>query len=464
MAFAIPTFEEMHALLEAQLKALFPTLDVSRTSFPSLFARALAAAATDNHAHLVATRADLLPDTAESEMLDRWGGIVGRTRKAATPARKADALRLVNTSGTNENVTIGQQLTHTSGLKFQINENATVLAGTEKDVDVVAVDTGSATRLKKGEILTFVTPPTFLAEKVELQLDLNEDGDDKESDGDYRRRVLARFATPPLGGAQNDYVQWALEVSGIKSAYAYPNRAGLGTVDVAALHAGSGSARILTAGEVTALLAKLNTERPVHATVRVLTVVAQPQSVEVRVLDTGEEKYAWDWNDQTQLVVSAWDAGLKKITFTTNRPDTMQAKHRVVLKKVDGTGDGAPLEIESLSSTNAIILKAAPVVAPAVNDEVYSGGALTTTVRDAVLAHIDALGTANPDASRYGEWEGNLRTAGLYKVINAVAGVLDSALVTPAANVEATDPAFPNDGTINLITASRTLVRRKWGA
>lgn len=462
MAFTIPTIDEMHAFLVAMLKALFPELDVSRTSFPSLFARALAAAATDNHAHLVATLADLLPDTAEGEQLDRWGVIVGRTRKGATPARKADALRLVNNTGTNEAVTVGQLLVHSSGLQFQINENSTVLANTEKDVDVVAVDTGSATRLEAGEILTFVTPPAFIEETAELQLDLDEDGDDQESDGDYRRRVLSRLATPPLGGAQNDYVQWALEIEGINAAFCYPNRAGLGTVDVAALHSGSGSERILNAGEVTELQTHLDAERPVHATVRVLEVVEQTQAVEVRLVDTGEEAFAWDWIDSDVMLVSAWDGALRKITFTTDRPDTMQAGHRIVLKKVAGTGDGAPLTIESLSSTNAIILEVAPAVVPVATDEVYSGGALTEPVRDAILEHIDGLGTANPDETSYGAWEGNLRTAGLYRVLNSVVGVLDSVLVTPTVNVEATDPAFPNDATINLLTPGRVIVRRKW--
>lgn len=460
MAFTIPTLDELHTLLVALLKALFPDLDVSRTSFPALFARVLAAAATDNHAHLVATLADLLPDTAEAEMLDRWGAIVGRTRKGATPARKANALRVVNSDVVDRNVTIGDLLTHASGLTFQINENAVVPTGSTLDVDVVAVDTGSATRLAAGEELTFVTPLTGIEEVAELQLDLDEDGDDAELDGAYRRRILARFATPPLGGAQNDYVQWSLEITGIAAAYAYPNRAGLGTVDVAALHAGTGSARILTPSEVTELQTHLDEERPVHATVRVLEVVAQDVSVDVRVLDTGEEAYAWDWIDETPLIVDTWVG--RTLTFQTDRPDSMAAGHRLVLAKADGTGDGAPLVIESLSGTDAVVLEEAPAVAPVNLDTVYSGGALTTPVRDAVLAHINGLGTANPDATRYGEWEGNLRTAALYRVVTLVAGVADASLIAPGANVEATDPPFPGDAAINLLVPARVIVRRKW--
>lgn len=462
MAFTVPTLEEMHGFLLALLKALFPELDVSRASFPALLARVLAAAATDNHAHLASVQADLLPDTAEGEALDRWGAIVGRARKGATAARKADALRLVNNAAVNEAVTVGQELVHASGLRFQINENATVLAGDSKDVDVVAIDTGSATRLNAGETLRFTTPPTYIEEEAELQLALDEDGDDQESDGDYRRRILDRFATPPLGGAQNDYVTWALELEGIAAAYCYPNRAGLGTVDVAALHAGSGSARILNAGEVTTLQTHLDEERPVHATVRVLEVVAQEQDIEVTVLDTGEEAYAWDWDDQVAMVVSSWTPATRTLAFTADRPDSMQAGGRIVIVNAAGTGSGEAYEIESLASTDSVVLREAPAVAPASPDNVYAGGALTEPVRAAIQAHVDGLGTANPDATRYGTWEGNLRTAALYRVITAVAGVADVFLVTPSANVEATDPAFPSDDTVNLITPGRIVVRRKW--
>jgi uncharacterized phage protein gp47/JayE len=463
MSFTVPTLDEMHAFLVAMAKALFPELDVSRTSFPALFTKVFAAGVTDNHAHLEAVKNDLIPDTSEGALLDRWGAIVGRTRKGATPALKADALLVVNDSGTNENVTVGQLLVHdATGLQFQINENKTVNAGDSELVDVLAVDTGSRTRLEAGEILRFVTPPSFINETAELQLDLDEGGDDLESDGDYRRRILARFSTPPLGGAQEDYVQWALELEGIDAAFCYPNRAGLGTVDVAALKGGTGAERILNASEMAVLLAHLEEERPVHATVRVLEVLEQPESVEVRVLDTGEEEYAWDWNDSTPLIVDSYSASPPTIVFTTDRPDTMQAGHRIVIKKADGTGDGEVLVIESLSGTDTIILEEAPSVAPVNGDEAFSGGALTEPVRDAILEHIDNLGTANPDATRYGEWEGNLRTTSLARAVASVDGVLDHVLEEPAANVESVDPAYPDDATIYLIVPERVLVRRKW--
>lgn len=460
--FTVPTLAELHQLLVDLATALFPELDTSRASFPNLFSKVVAAGATDNHAHLDAVLADLLPDTAEGDALDRWGAVVARPRKGATGARKVDALRLVNTTGAGVPYTAGAELVHVSGLRFALNESGTVPADDSKDVDVVAVDTGVATRLAAGEVLTFSTPIAGIEEDAVLVLDLDEDGTDQEGDGPYRARLLARFATPPMGGAATDYVQWALEsAASIASAYCYPNRAGLNTVDVVAMHAGSGAARMLDTTERTALLAYLDERRPTGATVRVLETLEQPESVEILIEDTGEEAYAWDWDDSSPLLVASWTAGTRTLVFTLDRPASMAAGHRLVIKKVAGTGDGEVLEIESLSSTNAVVLAEAPTVAPVASDVVYAGGPLTAPVRDAVLAHLDALGSSNP-AGAYGAWNGTLRPAALYGVCNPIDGVRDLEVVTPAANVEATDPAVPDDEQIYVITPGRVLIRRKW--
>ena len=460
--YTIPSLAELHQLLVDLAAALFPELDTSRSSFPALFAKVVAAGATDNHAHLAAVLADLLPDTAEGAALDRWGAVVARPRKGATGARKVDALRLVNTTGAGVAYTAGAELVHVSGLRFQLNESGTVPATDSKDVDVVAIDTGVATRLASGEVLTFTTPIAGIEEDAVLVLDLDEDGTDQEGDGPYRARLLARFATPPMGGAATDYVQWSLESAAtIAAAYCYPNRAGLNTVDVVAMHAGSGASRMLDTTERTTLLAYIDARRPTGATVRVLETLEQPEAVEILIEDTGEEAYAWDWDDSSPLSVSSWTAGTRTLVFTLDRPASMAAGGRLVVKKADGTGDGEVLTIESLSSTNAVVLAEAPTVAPVASDTVYAGGPLSEPVRDAVLAHIDALGSSNIDGA-YGSWNGTLRPAALYGVCNPIAGVRDLDVVTPAANVDAVDPAVPDDEQIYVITPGRVIIRRKW--
>lgn len=458
--FTVPTLDDMHQLLIALLGRLLPGVSTTRTSTATLWQRTAAAAATDVHAHVDSALADLLPDTAQGAALDRWGAIVGRPRKGATPARKADALRLVNTTGAGVGYTAGAALYHVSGLRFEIAETGTVPADGTKDVDLVAIDTGAATRLAAGEVLTFETPIAGLEEQAVLVLDVDEDGVDQESDGDYRARLLARFADPPLGGADADYEHWALSsAASIASAYVLANRSALGTVDVVALHTGTGTARFLSSGERTALLAYLTARRPSGATVRVLETLAQSVSVEVLVASTGEEAYTWDWDDTTAPVVSAWNGTTRTLTFSTDRPTSLEAGDRLVIKKADGTGAGEVLTVESLSSTNAVVLQAAPTVAPVALDTVYAAGPLTVAVRDAILAHVDALGPANTDGI-YGTWPGSLLRSALYGVCR-VPGVRDLDVVTPAsASVDPTDPPVPGDHQIYVLVPGRVIVRR----
>lgn len=459
--YSVPTLEEMLSFLVALTKALLPTRSVARYSKGWKFLRTVSAAATDNHAHIKSVESDLMPDTAEGDMAERWGALLGVTRNPATPARKANALRVVGVEASD--VPFGAELTHTSGLRYQVNEDAVIPVAGYVDVDVVAIDTGSATRLNAGETLTFVSPPVGLEETAALVLDLDEDGTDVESLGAYRNRYLGRLSNPPLGGAEADFQAWAKQVTGIASAYVYPVRAGAGSVDVAALHEGTGTARILTEGERADLETYIHTKRPTgYAAFRVLSVFPETVDMEVPIVTTGEDQYEFDWNDATPLIVSTWNGGTRTLTFTTNRPDTMKAGDRVVLRPVSGLGTGEQYVIESLSGAAAVVLETAPDPAPVATDVVYSGGAAVDAVRDALLAHVNHLGTSNPDGHRYGAWEGNLRPLAVGRIATSVPGVLDVDLDTlePDATVEASDPRYPDDATIGLLVPGRVIVRR----
>ncbi|MDQ3153622.1 MAG: baseplate J/gp47 family protein [Actinomycetota bacterium] len=460
MAFTLPTLTESRDFLIALMKALLPDRDVTRKAFLFKFLTSVAAGVTDLHAHINEDQKDLLPDTASGVALDRWGALVGVTRKGATPARKSAALSITGTLAAT--VAIGDELTHEpSGLSFQVNEAEAIPAGLTVNVDIVAIDTGSATRLDAGEVLTFVSAPTGINPDAVLVLDLDEGGDDVESDGAYRKRILDRMSTPALGGSQADYVAWATSVTDIAAAYAYPGRAGLGSVDVAALHAGSGSARLLTAGEITDLLAKLEELAPANVELRVLTVEDVEVDTEVTVWPNGEAAYEFDWDDTAALVVSTWTAGTRTIVFTTARPASMRAGDRIVIDPATPyEGAGEQHVIESLSSTNAVVLEEAPSTAPVATDLVYSGGTLVDEVRDAILEHFDELGTSNTDAAAYGSWDANVRPENLYRIAQLTNGVRRSAVVLPAATVEPEDNQYPDDGTVFLATPRITIVRQ----
>jgi uncharacterized phage protein gp47/JayE len=463
MAFTLPTITETKDFLRALGLRLLPTRDWSPRGTAGKWSAWLAGAVVDVMAALDAVRKDLNPLTAEGEALADWAHVKQVTRKSATPARKSDALEVTGTPAST--VSIGDELVSAGGLRFQIAENETVPAAGVVNVDVVAISTGAQTRLPAGTVLTFVSPPTGIEEEARLVLDLDEDGVDEEPEGEWRNRVLAKYGDPPLGGAVADYEQWSLEVTGVASAYVYPIRGGLGTVDVAALHTGSGTARLLDTTERGELLDYLLTKAPAHlardGNVRVLEVVEVEVDTEVTVTSNGEAQWARDWDDATPLVVSTWTLATRTLVFTTDRPDSMVPGHRILFKDATVTpaDSGKQWVIESLSSTNAVVLEEAPDFTPAATDTVYSGGPLVDPVRDAILAHFDSLGPSNPDAVVYGPWEANVRPENLYRIAQDTDGVRKSVVIAPASTVEPEDNPYPDDATVYLAVPRRTLVR-----
>lgn len=460
MALQIPSLEDLTTQLVGDYKARFPGFNVARESDNWKRLRTLSLAALSIGYLVRVAYDDLFPDTAAGDALDRLGNIWGVNRKGATPARKSDALRVTGTAGST--VSVGDELEHDSGLRFQVNENATIPAAGQVDVDVIGIDTGSATKLNAGETLTFTSPPAGVDADAELQLDLDQDGADQEKDGAYRVRILNRIGQPGMGGNANDYEQWALEVDGVAEAYVYPLRAGRGSVDVAALHDAEGSSRILNTDERADLLAYIEDEHPVSIKdFRVLEVTTSEQDCEVTIEAKPGSAYEWDWDDTGgALVVSSWDSGTRTITFTTDRPGDMAAGDRIVIKTAAGDGTGELFEIEALgSSADQIILKKAPSVAPTSPDEVYAGGNLTEAVRDEILAHYKSLG---PAVGSYGtgEWDSDLNPRRIEAEALGVEGVRDATTSTPSSTVTADDPAFPNDDTIELIIPGEVVVRR----
>lgn len=456
MAFPVPTLDDVHGFLLAQYGYLNPSADLSQGSWPWLWLRTMAAAVTGNHAQISAVENDLMPDTALGDMLDRWATIVGRPRKGATGAIGSKVLRVSGTSTTV--VASGQELKSPSGLTYQITTGDVVGPGGYVDVDVAAIDVGAATMLTAGTVLTFVSTPAGLSESAVLQDDL-ESGADQETDGALSVRVVDRFSNPPLGGAANDYVTWAKSVTGVAAAYCYPIRAGLGSVDIVALHAGTGSDRVLTGPEVATVQAYIDSVRPVGMKdARVLTVTPVSTDVDFTIVTDGAIQNQFDWDDTVVPTVAAWTAGTRTLQFSTARPATMQAGDRVSIAHAGG--NGVQRVVESLVSTDSVVLEVATGVDdPSVGDSVYAGGPLVEPVRQAIIALFDSLGAANPDANRYGAWEGNLRPTAISRAALSVAGTIDGTVVTPATTVAAADPAYPLDGTIELLVPGRILVR-----
>ncbi len=453
----VPNLDEIHTRgLDAAGGAL-PEDDTSPTSDLFKRLRVVAGLSLQINHHLTIVADDVLPDTADGLQLDRHGFIYGVARKLATPARKADSLRLVGTVASG--FVIGDELVSLGGLRFQVNENGSIPAAEFIDVDCIAIDTGSQTKLLAGEVLTFVAPPAGIEAEAELQLDLDEDGTDQESDGAYRVRILNRIQQPGMGGNANDYEQFALEEQGIESAFVYPERAGKGSVDLAALHAGSGTIRPLAALERDDLETAIDAKRPVAVSFRVLETTTLAQDVELTVEPTTDPQFRFDWEDDTPLEVLTWTAATRTLQFDTDRPTDMQKGDRIVIKTTAGDGTGEEFEIERFGAgLDEVVLEKAPVPAPVATDTVFSGGPLVTPTRLAILEFINELGPAI-GLFGVGNWEDSIDPRRMENLALDVEGVRRATTIEPATTVTPTDPAFPNDDSVELLIPGRVIVR-----
>jgi uncharacterized phage protein gp47/JayE len=172
----------------------------------------------------------LLPDTAETEWLDRHGDIWlingdGTTgRKMATFADGTVAF-----TGTDGSVVpLATRLEGGSDVSYETT--AEIIIGTgPTNAPVRALDAGSAGNVEEGEALSLAVAVTGVDVTVTvIELD---GGTDIETDEQLRMRILQRIRNPPMGGSQENYVTWALAVPGVTRAWAAPEQ-GPGTITV----------------------------------------------------------------------------------------------------------------------------------------------------------------------------------------------------------------------------------------
>src|SRR5215472_9175080 len=266
MPWSTPTLKDVRAQVRDLIRGQLPGADAN---VPNSVLRVL----SDNQGalcHLTLQYLDwlalqLMPDTAEKEWLDRFGYIWlvnadGSTgRKMATPA-----IGSVTFTGQQAGVVVpqGTRLTYATQIEYETTEEITA-NDTPSPATIVALDPGSLGNLPAGANLTVASTVAGL-DGVATVVVLD-GGTDEETDDELRARVLERIRQPPMGGDQEDYVNWTLRVPGVTRAWCSPQEMGVGTVTVRFmmddLRADNGGFPLPS--DVEAVEAYLNTVRPV---------------------------------------------------------------------------------------------------------------------------------------------------------------------------------------------------------
>jgi hypothetical protein len=141
------------------------------------------------------------------------------------------------------------------------------------------------------------------------------------------------------------------------------------------------------------------------------------------------------------------------------RPSDLQAGDRIVIRPTAAlTGTGEVFVAEQLGpGALDITLNKNPSPLPVATDTVFAGGPLTNTVRDAILAHLDALGTARGSFAS-GDWVSDIDPTRLLAVALGITGVAAGSVVAPGGIIVSAD--VPPADSIQLLIPGRVVVRR----
>ena len=278
MPFARPPLSELIERASADIEAGLPGTDARlRRSNLAVMARMHAGGMHGLYGYLDWLAKQLMPDTAEVVFLDRWAGIWGVIRNPAAFA--SGPVTVTGTTGVV--VPTGTQLQRSDGAAFVATADATLASGTAA-VTVAAIEAGAAGNAVAGTQMSFVQPVSGVSSQAVVAVGGLVGGADRESDEALRGRVLARIQQAPMGGAQADYVAWALEVPGVTRAWCYPLELGVGTVVVRFVRDGDVSL-IPDAGEVTAVQDYIDERRPVCAQVTVSAPTAAALNLSITI-------------------------------------------------------------------------------------------------------------------------------------------------------------------------------------
>lgn len=229
MSFPRPSLTTLIERGRADIEARLPGADSGlKHSVLGVLATVHAGAMHGAYGYLDWQARQLLPDTAESEMLERHAAIWGVSRKPATLASGGALATGVN--GTT--IPAGTRLQRAGGQEYVVQAPATIAGGTATLMLASAV-AGGAAAAPAGTRLTFVSPIGGVAADATVTAPGMAGAADPESDEALRARLLARLRQAPEGGARHDYVAWTLAVPEVTRVWVFPGWAGAGTVGVA---------------------------------------------------------------------------------------------------------------------------------------------------------------------------------------------------------------------------------------
>jgi len=228
MSFAGRTRSEIRDTLlgywQAEYAAATPpqTLLVAPGSDAYLLASALAAILEALEAQAEANARNLMPDTADTSALDRFGAVYDIPRLAGNRSTATVTVTSPTTSSGIKGIPAGTRMTAPDGTLYNVDDHSATFSSYSAPIHITAVNPGAPGSSLVGVTLTFVSTPTDFNSTGTIATVVP--GTNTEEDGAYSLRIIQFLRERPASGNRADWRAWAETYSGteIAAAYVYP--------------------------------------------------------------------------------------------------------------------------------------------------------------------------------------------------------------------------------------------------
>jgi uncharacterized phage protein gp47/JayE len=238
-----------------------------------------------------------VPFTAEDEFLFAWAALVGVYPKNATAAKGTATFS--GPPGTARVLHAGTLLTRQDGTPYKTTASDSIGANGKVTVPIEATVEGAYTNAADGTPIKISTPIAGINSAGVMGETTG--GFDVETNDQLRTRMLIRYRSPPQGGAEADYIEWALAVPGVTRAWCEPYAMGPGTVSVFVMFDGNDNdgfpvghdgvspqeprpAKSVASGDQQTVADYIHPRQPVTAMVYVVAPVSYPIDVRLEAL------------------------------------------------------------------------------------------------------------------------------------------------------------------------------------
>lgn len=224
------------------------------------------------------TRRQCFPQTAEGEDLDKHAKLRGVTRRKAAPATGTVRFYVDEARDSDTEVAQGTVCMTAAGVRFTTDRDGVIPAGEAYcEVPVTAAEAGAAGNVGQGTVVYMALPPIGVVACANPEALSN--GQDEESDGELRERVLATFQRLANGANNAFYRETALSFDGVAAVTVLPRNRGVGTVDVVPAAQGGVPAQAM----LDALQERFSRMREIACDVKVLAPTVAPVDISVKL-------------------------------------------------------------------------------------------------------------------------------------------------------------------------------------